>query len=102
MLLLRVLLLRLFEITAVVAATGVAPGDEEETVCPDLRRIGTAPTPGYDPTMRVLMDSWNYQNLLPNRSGAVWQQVDNDVNNPVGVTTNVSESFNGRVVWCGD
>ena len=91
MLLLRVLLLSLFAITAVVAA-GVAPGDEED-LCPRLRGLGTARTPVYSPTMRILMDSWNYQNLLPNRSGAVWQQVDNDVNNPVEFTTNVSENF---------
>ena len=54
--------------------------------------IGVAPTPGYDPTSRVLMDSWNYINLLgTNRNDAVWQQVDNDINNPPGFTTNVSK-----------
>ena len=88
MLLLRVLLLSLFTITAVVAA-GVAPGDEED-LCPGLRGLDTAPTPVYSPTMRILMDSWNYPNLLPNRTGAPWQQVDNDVNNPPEFTTNVS------------
>ena len=101
MLLLKVLLLTLFAITAVVAAAEVAPGDEED-LCPRLRGLDTAPTPVYSPTMRILMDSWNYQNLLPNRSGAVWQQVDNDGNNPVETTTNVSEKFYGRVVWCRD
>ena len=88
MLLLRVLLLSLFAITTVVAAGG-ARGDEED-LCSRLRGLGTAPTPVYSPTMRILMDSWNYQNLLPNRTGAVWQQVDNDVNNPPQLTTNVS------------
>ena len=87
MLLLRELLLSLFAITAVAVATaGVASGDEED----GLRRIGSAPTPNYDPTMRILMDSWNYQNLLGNCDGVVWQQVDNDVNNPSQLTTNVS------------
>ena len=69
MLLLRELLLSLFAITAVAVATaGVAPGDEEDD-CQDLRRIGSAPTPNYDPTMRILMDNWNYQNLLGNPDG---------------------------------
>ena len=89
---LRVLALSTFAITTVVT-TGVASGDEEEDLCSGLRVAGSAPTPSYHPTMRVLMDSWNYLNLLPNRSGAVWQQVNNDVNNPVEVTTNVSEKF---------
>ena len=68
---------------------GVAPGDEE-SLCDDLRASGTIPTPDYAPTMRVLMDTWNYNNLLPVRTGSVWEQVDNDNNNPSAVTTNVS------------
>ena len=68
---------------------GVAPGDEE-SLCDDLRASGSIPTSDYDPTVRVLMDTWNYNNLLPVRSGSVWEQVDNDNNNPVGATTNVS------------
>ena len=88
------LLLRLFlaVITTSVAA-GVAPGDEE-ALCPRLREIGTVPIPDYEPSTRILMDSWNYQNLLgtTNRtSGVVWQQVDNDENNPTDTTTNVSK-----------
>ena len=72
---------------------GVAPGDEAP-ICSQLRAIGVAPTPGYDPTSRVLMDSWNYINLLGNnRNDAVWQQVDNDINNAPGFTTNVSKLF---------
>ena len=47
--------------------------------------------PAYSANMRVLMDSWNYLNLLPPRIGAVWDQVDNDVNNPDRFTTNVSQ-----------
>ena len=68
----------------------VAPGDVEDQVCRDLREFGVAPIPAYSANMRILMDSWNYQNLLPLRTGAVWDQVDNDTNNPDGVTTNVS------------
>ena len=68
----------------------VAPGDEEP-VCEPVRAVGAAPIPAYSANMRVLMDSWNYQNLLPSRFGAVWDQVDNGTNNPSygGVTTNV-------------
>ena len=79
--------------TLVVSTHGVAPGDEEE-LCDNLRLFGTVPTPDYDPTMVILMDTWNYQNLFPPRSGAVWQQVDNDSNNDVQFTTNVSTIAN--------
>ena len=68
----------------------VAPGDEEQQLCGNLRLIGAAPTPSYSANIRVLMDSWNYLSLLPPRSRAVWDQVDNDENNPSNVTTNVS------------
>ena len=67
----------------------VAPGDEDQLLCENLRLARAAPIPAYSANMRVLMDSWNYQNLLPSRIGAVWDQVDNDENNPSGMTTNV-------------
>ena len=67
----------------------VAPGDEDQ-VCRDLREGGVAPIPAYSANMKILMDSWNYPNLLPPRTRAVWDQVDNDNNNLDGVTTNVS------------
>ena len=70
----------------------IAPGDEEP-LCEKLRAQGTAPIPAYSTNMRVLMDSWNYQNLLPDRTGSVWDQVDNDKNNPRGLTTNVSQLY---------
>jgi hypothetical protein len=78
-------------ISAIELAAGIstAPGDEEGEICPNLRSEGAAPTPGYAPNMRVLMDSWNYQNLLPSRVGAVWDQVDNDTRNNRSLTTNV-------------
>ena len=82
--------LMLVLLAVVVAAfAGVAPGDEDP-LCGQLRAHGTAPIPAYSANMRVLMDSWNYQNLLPPRTGAMWDQVDNDENNPGGITTNVS------------
>ena len=71
--------------------SSVAPGDEHQSACETLRAIGgAAPTPDYSANMRVLMDSWNYQSLLPPRLGAVWDQMDNDMNNFPEVTTNVS------------
>ena len=73
------------------SGSSVAPGDEEP-LCGDLIAAGIALIPTYSANMRVLMDSWNYQNLLPPRTGAVWDQVDDDTNNPDGVTTNVSFS----------
>ena len=84
-------ILMLVSLVVVTASAGVAPRDEEP-FCSNLRAEGSAPIPGYSANMRVLMDSWNYQNLLPPRPGAVWDQVDNDINNPSGVTTNVSHS----------
>ena len=72
-----------------VAGGTVAPGDEGQ-ICRDLRAQGVLPIPAYSANMRVLMDSWNYQNLLLPLTGAVWDQVDNDENNLVGMTTNVS------------
>ena len=80
--------LSLYLYTIVVVGT-IAPGDED-LVCERLRALGAIPIPAYSANMRVLMDSRNYQNLLPGRTGAVWQQVDNDMNNPDGITSSVS------------
>ena len=75
----------------VVVAGSVAPGDDDKALCEQLRMAGAAPDPisSYSANMRVLMDSWNYQNLLPDCTGAVWDQVDNDMNNAELETTNV-------------
>ena len=83
------LLTLIFLHLSVIAEGAVAPGDEEQ-LCRALRAQAVAPIPAYSANMRVLMDSWNYQNLLPPRTGAVWDQVDNDTNNDDGITTNVS------------
>ena len=82
-----VFLLTLLQLIVVVST--VAPGDEEPP-CDELRALGSIPTLDYTPTMRVLMDTVNYFNLLPVRTGSVWEQVDNDNNNPAGTTSNVS------------
>ena len=83
------LLTLIFLHLSVIAEGAVAPGDEDQ-FCRDLRENGVISIPVYSANMRVLMDSWNYQNLLPPRIGAVWDQVDNDINNADGITTNVS------------
>ena len=62
----------LLAIIATVQAA-VAPDDAEQLCIVDLRSRGSATTPVYSDTMRVLMDSWNYGNLLSN-DGAVWNQ----------------------------
>ena len=72
-----------------IADGTVAPGDEDQ-FCQSIRTNGILSTLAYSANIKVLMDSWNYQNLLPQRTGAVWDKVDNDTNNPVGTTTNVS------------
>ena len=87
------LTLKLTLLIFVAVSAGEAPGDGAQPFCEQLRSTETAPIPAYSANMRVLMDSWNYQNLLPPRTGAVWDQVDNDENNPSGVTTSVSHSY---------
>ena len=77
-------------VLSLAAGISIAPGDEERDLCKGLRDTGAAPIPGYAPNMRVLMDSWNYRNLLPTRIGDVWDQVDNDNRNNPSTTTNVS------------
>ena len=83
------LTLKLMLLIFVAVSTGVAHEDKDQPFCEQLRAATAAPTPVYPANMRVLMDSWNYQNLLPFRTGAVWDQVDNDMNNRAGETTNV-------------
>ena len=52
--------LMLVSLAVVTTSAGVAPGDEELSICSDLRSQGAAPTPIYSANMRVLMDFWNY------------------------------------------
>lgn len=64
--------------------TARAPEDAE-SICREI----PLPRPENPPNSRVLMDSYNYVNLLPPHGGAVWQQVDNDENNEGGRGTEV-------------
>ena len=72
-----------------LASGATAPGDEDD-VCRTLRASGVIPTLDHPANMKVLMDSWNYENLLSPHTGAVWEQVDNDQSGDetVGVVTN--------------
>ena len=66
-----------------------APGDAQSHCTETLPSIGTNIL-DYPPEVKPLMDSHHYQQLLPPNMGAVWQEVDNDNNNPSGTRTNVS------------
>ena len=54
-----------------------APGDED-SFCTTLS--ASIVPPSYPPNVMILMDSYNYINLIPvlNPSSGVWQQVDID------------------------
>ena len=66
-----------------------APGDEDSLCTVTLPSIGSNIL-DYPPEVKPLMDSRHYQQLLPSNTGAVWQTVDNDNNNPSGTRTSVS------------
>ncbi len=85
----RVLCLLLASILTVV--TGQAPGDEQELCTVSLPGAGQNIV--VDPTNgKILMDSSHYARLLPLNSGAVWQRMDLDTNNPEGLLSSVSYS----------
>ena len=76
----------------VVVVTAQAPGDENELCTVILPSIGVNVIV-YPPNVKPLMDSSHYEDLLPpaaNFDPPVWQQVDNDNNNPSGLATSVS------------
>ena len=66
-----------------------APGDISR-VCVALRaaNVSLVPYPArLMSNVRPLMDSRDYENLLPDRFDPVWQRVDNDSNNTGSATT---------------
>lgn len=72
---------------AAVAASGVAPGDED----PTCRGGGT---PDFPPNCRILMDSYNYRDLLlPNNPQSVWQEVHDDSNRRDGISVSAIMSL---------
>ena len=82
------LIFLLLAVASYQLASAQAPGDTSQ-VCLDLRAAGIFIV-GYPPNVKPLMDSRNYDNLLPNHQSPVWQRVDRDNNNPTGVVTTVS------------
>ena len=66
-----------------------APGDAQSFCTETLPSFGVNIL-DYPPEVKPLMDSRHYQQLLPPSTGAVWQTVDNDNNNPSNVRANVS------------
>ena len=76
-----------------VSAVSASAPDDVESFCTNLSVASPSTLPPvYPPNSRILMDSFNYINLLPPHAGAVWQRVDNDNNNDAGRGTEVSIS----------
>ena len=69
-------------------ATGRAPGDGD-AFCNSTNGVQAQEHPT---NVKILMDSFNYLNLLPPHGGAVWQRLDLDDNNYDGEGTEVSMS----------
>ena len=66
-----------------------APGDADPVCTKTLPSVGVNILE-YPPEIKPLMDSFLYRQLLPPNTGAVWQTVDNDNNNPGSIRTSVS------------
>ena len=79
----------LLQLTLLRESFAQAPDDADPFCTVTLPGIGFNIL-DYAPEVKPLMDSRHYQNLLPPHPNAVWQQVDNDNNNPAGTTTDVS------------
>ena len=74
------------------------PGDEDSFCINELPSSGTPP-PIYPPNSKILLDSYNYVNLLPPQDGAVWQAVDNDLNNEAGRGTEVKSLLQIIIIY---
>ena len=73
-------------------ASAGTPGDEH-SFCTDTSINHNAITPPqYPSNVKILMDSYNYIDLLLPHTYAVWMQVDNDNNNRGGTGTMVCRS----------
>ena len=70
-------------------AYAVAPGDEHPFCTDTLINDNVITPPQYPSNAKILMDSYNYIDLLPPHEFAVWMQVDNDNNNAGGSGTMV-------------
>ena len=70
-----------------------APGDADPFCTETLPSAGVNIL-DYPSEVKPLMDSRHYQELLPPNPGAVWQTVEDDDNNRIDTTTNVSSEGN--------
>ena len=78
--------------SVIVMVTAQAPGDEDALCTVTLPSLGQNIIV-YPPNVKPLMDSLHYDDMLPPATTSnppVWQEVDNDNNNPSELTTNVS------------
>lgn len=80
------LALSLILLTMLSAVTARAPGDGD-VFCSLKRSLVIHPV--YSSNTKILMDSFDYLNLLPPHDGALWQQLDLDDNNEIGGGTEV-------------
>ena len=71
--------------------TGQVPGDKQELCTVSLPALGQNIVED-PPNGRILMNSSHYNRLLPPNANPVWQAVDLDMNNPVGLQSSVSRS----------
>ena len=74
-------------------ASAVAPGDEHSFCTDTLINNNEITPPQFPSNAKILMDSYNYIDLLPPNEFAVWMQVDNDNNNAGGTGTMVCRSY---------
>ena len=74
-------------------ASAVSPGDEHPFCTDTLINNNGITLPHYPSNAKILMDSYNYVDLLPPHERAVWMQVDNDDNNAGGAGTTVCRSY---------
>ena len=82
----------LLALWSVVIVSAQAPGDEDALCTMTLPSVGVNVIV-YPPNVKPLMDSSHYDDMLPPASTSnppVWQEVDNDDNNPSDLDTNVS------------
>ena len=73
-------------------ASAIAPGDKHPFCRDTVINHNAITPPQYPSNVKILMDSYNYIDLLPPHTYAVWMQVDNDNNNAGGTGTMVCKS----------
>ena len=79
--------------------TARAPGDGN-AFCTDTLTGSVVQAPVHPFNVKILMDSFNYLNLLPPHDGAVWQQLNLDDNNVDGGGTEVIISTCKHCILC--